>query len=208
MEVKKVQLKLYLVLLITALGAAVPGCGTKKPALKPEDPITRTVQDRGVTMTLTFLTEESLKGRFGNVNNPFLTPSSILGLNNILAFELVIDIEPSAVTSPGNGIVVPLKQVKLSIEGKSIAPTNRFHLTEFWENRVRHETTVRGRDLAKMKLIIKREVVPNTVEIGSGSSSRGFLVFMGKFDIYSEKRVVVPVYDGTGNSLGNFDFTF
>jgi hypothetical protein len=131
-----------------------------------------------------------------------------MGMNKILTMELTIEVEKSAESTLKQGIIIPLNDIKLSIDGKSVTPTNRFHLTEFWENRIRHEQTVVGRDLVKFRLIIKREVVPNTIEVSSGSSLRGFVVFMGSFDIYSQKSVVIPVYDGTGNFLKNFEFTF
>lgn len=205
---KRLQLNMFRIFLIIAFMTAFSGCSTKTKLLRPQEEIKRSVSESGINITFTFLPEKSLKKRYGTVNNPFISPPSIMGLNKILAMELLIEIEKSSESALKQGVIIPLGEIKLSIEGKTITPTNRFHLTEFWENKIRHQTEMVGMDLAKIRLIIKREVVPNSIEVSSGSSLRGLVVFMGSFDIYSQKNVVFPVYDGSGNFLKNFDFTF
>jgi hypothetical protein len=88
------------------------------------------------TITMKYTNEEELEERFGTVNNPFISPPSALGLNRIMVFDVQI-----ASTMP---IVVQLNRLELQFGGKNKNPMNRFHLSQFWANKIRESESHRG----------------------------------------------------------------
>jgi hypothetical protein len=175
-------------------------CSTDRFTIQSKDmqPLSQTMND--TTIRMKFTNEEELEERFGTKNNPFISPPSALGLNRIMVFDVQL--------ASTMHIVVQLKRVELQFGGKNKPPINRFHLSQFWENRIRESESLRGWNSSKTKKVVNQNVLPNELTVTPGPASEGLLVFMGRFPNYGTATVYLPVFNEDGKPVTNFKFDF
>jgi len=175
-------------------------CSTDRFTIQSIDmqPQSQTMYD--TTITMKYTNEEELEERFGTMNNPFISPPSAMGLNRIMVFDVQL--------ASTMHIVVQLKRVELQFGGKNKNPMNRFHLSQFWENKIRESESHRGWNSSKTKKVVNQNVLPNELTVTPGPASDGFLVFMGRFPNYGTATVYLPVFSEDGKTIHNFTFHF
>jgi hypothetical protein len=98
--------------------------------------------------------------------------------------------------------------VELQFGGKNKTPLNRFHLAQFWENRIRESESLRGWNSSKTRKVINNNVLPNELTVVPDTSSDGILLFRGNFPNYGTAAVYVPIFDEHGKRLSTFRFDF
>ena len=54
------------------------GCATDRNAVQRKEVPPMTLSEKGITVTLNYLTEDQLIVRFGEINNPFIAPPSVV----------------------------------------------------------------------------------------------------------------------------------
>ena len=75
-------LVMFSLLLILAVG-----CATDKGAVQRKDVPTTTLTEKGVSVTMDYLTNDELIAKFGKDNNPFIPPRSAIGINQGIALH-------------------------------------------------------------------------------------------------------------------------
>ena len=175
------------------------GCATDRNAVQRKEVPPMTLSEQGITVTLSYLTEDKLVERFGERDNPFIFPPSGFGLNSGFIFELAFNSDINA--------DIMLNKIELQYEGKAKVPKNIFHFSNYWDMKL-DEKNAPKKNLAKMKLVIKKNLLPNQYSIKSGSSHKKLIAFTGKLPRYGNFTVFVPVYDENGKLIHNFRYSF
>ena len=145
--------KVYFFLTIAAL---VPlllfiGCATDRYAVQQKEVPPMTLSEKGITVTVNYLTKDQLYERYGERNNPFIPPASLGGFNQAIVFDILIE---SSITAD-----FILKYAELQAEGKVEIPKNIFHLGRYWEMELRNGDTP-DNSLGRIKKSIKKEPYP------------------------------------------------
>jgi hypothetical protein len=158
----------------------LPSCGTNRRTLRlPPEPVV-TVEQEGVTMTLRFLDESSLRQKFGSSENPFLTDYNLLMFRRNVVFELTIQNQgPSS-------FLFELRGCELQYGGKTLGPLNRFQLAS--DVHIRDEDP---RLKAPKTALIERYVLPNKVNLAPGGLLTGYLLFQGNLPVSGEAQVSI-----------------
>jgi len=188
------------ILLFIILLSIVLSCSTGKFIVQSKDNPVKTIEEKGIKLTLQFLNEETLIKRFGKDNNPFLSCTSALGLNRIMVFELTVD-------AFDKKSLIRLNKIELQFGRKNKKPLNRFQLDQFWKS-VNKKGDIKGKDISRMSLLIKKHVIPNDIDIEKRAGYNGLLVFMSSFPDYGNARIYVPVFKEDGELINNFRYDF
>jgi hypothetical protein len=170
-------------------------CGTGRQALRlpPEPEVT--VEQGGITMSLRFLDEPSLRQRFGSSENPFLTDYDRIIFRRNVVFELTIRNQSSSTYR------FDLHDCELHYAGKVLAPSNRFQIAGDVENRD-EDRRLKARKIS----LANQYILPNKKEVPPGSLLSGFLLFQGNLPSTGDAQVVIP-----GESTGavfQFQYVF
>jgi hypothetical protein len=175
------------------------GCATNKGAVQVKEVPNMTLTEKGVSVTMDYLPKAELIAKFGEDNNPFIPPAYSASFNQGMAFEL-------SVRSEVRGEIY-LKNLELHTGGRPENPKNSFHLTTFWENKLRRGPQ-QGYSMGRLKLKIKKYMLPTIVKLDPGSSQTGVVIFLGKIPRYGNFSLFVPVLDDKGGTINNFRFDF
>jgi hypothetical protein len=182
---------------LALLAAGLVGCDTTgKAIVAPAEPTQKLERD-GITLTLRYLDEKSLKTDFGTGANPFLTSYHRLSFRRFLVFEVTLH-NQSAVP-----VELTLNRCTLDYGAKQTEPTNRFQLTNYWGSLDDDQRIV-----AQKKKLIDRYVLPNVATVPVGSTRFGYLVFMGNLPREGEAVVRVPVFREGGSVSFDARYTF
>jgi len=146
-------------------------------------PQIQTIDD--VKISVSYLNEKELREQFGKINNPFISPPSALGLNNIMTFH--VQVENSSQSSIST--YIQLNRIELQFAGKVFEPINRFHLYNFWELKIKNNEDYFYWSPSKVNLIIKDNVFPNSLSISPGEKYTYLLTFMGRFPKYGQAQL-------------------
>jgi hypothetical protein len=170
-------------------------CGTSHKALRLQSEPEVTVEQGGITMSLRFLDEPSLRQRFGSPENPFLTEYYRIIFRRNVVFELTIRNQSSGT------YLFDLHNCELRYGGKVLAPSNRFQIATDVENR-EEDRKLKARKIS----LANQYILPNKKEVPPGSLLSGFLLFQGNLPSTGEAQVVIP-----GESTGavfQFQYVF
>jgi hypothetical protein len=178
---------------------AISCATTKGPVIERPKPEPMTLSEKGITITIKYMDENDLNEQFGEKNNPFNPPPSVIGSNRMLVFEVSID--------SIHDIKVFLDTIELQFGGKIKYPENQFHLVNYWEQEVKRRDP-REYDLGRMRLTIKRNVLPNKLTIKKGTDFKGILVFQGRLPRYGEGKIFFPIYGISEELLHTFKFEY
>ena len=128
-------IKIILIIFIVFLFAS---CSTERFTIRSKDIEIQTQTMYGITLSVKFLNEDDLVERFGRVNNPFIAPLSALGFTRMMVFEALVENNSKNTADPVTiaTIIMPLNKIEIQFGGKNKNPVNRFHLHEFWKNRI------------------------------------------------------------------------
>ncbi|MBA7651599.1 hypothetical protein ES703_59418 [subsurface metagenome] len=200
-------IKIILIITIVFLFAS---CGTERFTIRSRDIEIQTQTMYGITLSVKFLNEDDLVERFGRVNNPFIAPLSALGFTRMMVFEALVENNSKNTADPVTiaTVIMPLNKIEIQFGGKNKNPVNRFHLYEFWKNRIYKDDTYKKWNSSKINQLIKKTVLPNTVISKPQSDTPGLLVFMGRFPNYGTADVYIPIFTEDGKQLHNFRFVF
>lgn len=197
-------IKIILIITIVFLFAS---CSTERFIVRSRDIEIQKQTMNGITLSVKFLNEDDLVERFGRVNNPFIAPLSALGFSRMMVFEALVENNSKNTADPVT-IIMPLNKIEIQFGGKNKNPVNRFHLYEFWKNRIYKDDTYKKWNSSKINQLIKKTVLPNTVISKPQSDTNGLLLFMGRFPNYGTADVYIPIFTEDGNQLHNFRFVF
>lgn len=175
------------------------GCATDRGAVQQKEVSPVSLSEEGVTIVISLLNENQLLERFGEKNNPFIPPPSAIGLNRVMVFELYVETTSEA--------EIILNRLELQSGGKPKSPKNIFHFSNYWELELKPGDT-RKYDLGRIKLAIKRNLLPNKFTVNKDSNSTGFFVFQGRLPRYGEFTLFVPVFKKNGEMIHNFRYDF
>ena len=167
---------------VLAATPALSSCGTSRRTIRlPAEPIV-TVEQAGVTMTLRFLDEPSLRQRFGSTENPFLTDYYRVDVPAQRGFRAD---DPR--TRDPRAFPFELRDCELQYGGKTLGPLNRFQLASDVD--ILEEDP---RQKAPKKALINRYVLPNRAKSRPWRHAAGFLLFQGNLPISGEALVTIP----------------
>lgn len=175
------------------------GCATDRGAVGQKEVSPVSLSEEGVTLVIILLNENQLLERFGEKNNPFIPPPSAVGLNRLMVFELYAE--------TASEIEIILNRIELQSGGKPKSPKNIFHFTNYWEVELKTGNTQKY-DLGRIKLAIKRNLLPNKFTINKDSNTAGLLVFQGRLPRYGDFTLFVPVFSKDGEMIHNFRYDF
>ncbi len=203
------------IVILMGVFLSVVGCATKYRVAPDNYPPNRELYD--ISMNLTYLKEEALIERFGNTNNPFFAPPSIIGANEMAVFELEVVNNTSSSEIRDSSILIPLSSMRVIYGGKALLPVNSFQLGIFWEDKLRGGASSSDRGTSKsdrygtarkMQYIINRELLPRELTLETGSSNTGLIVFMGRFPSWGDGEVHIPVFTENKQIIGVFKDEF
>lgn len=159
-----------------------------------------------IEMNITYLTKENLVERFGTLENPYLPLKSLIGDNDLIAFEITV-----MNATPENGtIVIPLNTMQMLAGEKAFLPVSTFILADYWKalldkyNDTNDIKTTGGR----MEYLIKKSMWADPAEVKSGARYSGIVAFMGRFTQYGWGEINVPVFDEKSRVIGIFKEEF
>ena len=175
------------------------GCATDKNAVRQKDVPPMTLSEKGITVTVNYLTEDQLIASYGKKDNPFIPPPSVVGINQGIVFELFIESQTAG--------EILLKEMELQFGGRAEQPKNIFHLKRFWEVELNRGSTP-GYNLGRMKQTIKKNLLPNKTTLKADSNSTGLIVFLGRFPRYGNFTMYIPVFEMNGELIHNFKYDF
>ena len=175
------------------------GCATDRGAVQQKEVYPVSLSEEGITIVISLLNENQLLERFGERNNPFIPPPSAFGSNRLMVFELYVE--------TASEVEVILNRLELQSVGKSKSPKNIFHFSSYWELELKTGDT-RKYDLGRIKLAIKRNLLPNKFTVNKDSNSTGLLVFQGRLPRYGDFTLFVPVFKNNGEMIHNFRYDF
>ncbi len=188
-----------LVLLVFLAVLLLSGCATEERqvlALRGEPPQAQQAED--LSMSLNFLDEAFLRQRYGERgSNPYITTQSTVTFQRIMVFELRL------ANGRSESVSLQLNRMELQFGGKNLAPTNRFHLGQYWE--IRDE---RDRVSSSEQWTINRTMLDNRVTLKPGASGSGYVVFMGNLPRNGTATVYVPAIAGKDQEIHTFEFRF
>jgi hypothetical protein len=159
-----------------------------------------------IEMNITYLTKEDLVERFGDQENPYLPPKSLIGGNDLIAFEVTV-----SNGTPENGtVVIPLRTVQMLAGENAFPPVSTFVLADYWK-----ALLDKGSDTndikttgARMEYVIKKTMWADPVEVKSGDRYSGIVAFMGRYTSYGWGELDVPVFDEKSRVIGVFKEEF
>ncbi len=175
------------------------GCATDRGAVQQKEVSPVTLSEEGVTIVISLLNENQLLERFGERKNPFIPPPSAFGLNRMMVFELYIE---TALETE-----ITLNRLELQASGKVKSPKNIFHFSNYWEMELQSGNTQKY-DLGRIKLAIKRNLLPNKFIVNKDSNTTGLLVFQGRMPRYGDFTLFIPVFKKNGEMIHNFRYDF
>jgi hypothetical protein len=160
-----------------------------------------------IEMDIHVLDEETLIERYGEGDNPFLLPPSLLG-SDVLVFELLVRNNTSALDAEHGSIVLVLDRMRLLHDGKASSPMNGFQLADFWQKRLGKSAYdhgfEKGKSANKMEYVINREILARKTIVEKEGRSSGILLFTGRFPGYGEGELHIPVFTSQGQVIGVF----
>ena len=175
------------------------GCASRGPVIERPKPEPLTLSEKGITITIRYMDENDLREQFGKRDNPFIPPPTAIGSNRMLVFEVSID--------SIHDIKIFLNTIELQFGGKIKYPENQFHLVNYWEQEVKRRDP-REYDLGRMKLTIKRNVLPNKLTVKKDTHFKGFLIFQGRLPSYGEGKIFLPIYRISEELLHTFKYEY
>jgi hypothetical protein len=189
---------------LAALGLllGLAGCQSTTYAWEKEGLPAQSAAGEGYALTVRFVSEAELEARYGSRDNPFLTVRDRLMAKRTLVFELEAAAERElSLASEG---------IELTIGGKTVPPTNQFHLREYRRLMTGAGAEKDDVDLQKEERLIRIEVLPNTLELRPGDKARKLIVFVANLSRYGDAELYVPLFDAAGREIATerFDFTF
>ena len=168
----------------------------RKNIAPPEDPV-QTVEREGLLLTLRYVDESELIGRFRDDSNPFLSTYERAQFQRIVVFEL-------SVTNGGTSTFdFDSNQCMFHFGGKIVEADNPFELRTYWEMLDDDPRTTN-----KKVAIIEKYMLPGRKKVMEGGALIGYLVFRGS-SLPREGEGQVDIYGSTGGRfefIYNFDF--
>ncbi|MFW6138266.1 MAG: hypothetical protein ACOC7U_03740 [Spirochaetota bacterium] len=179
-----------LITAVPVLGAflLLCSCASTQYKLTPQGNPTRSKTAERVTVSATFLSEDQVIAKYGEKNNPFLSPPSAFSQKKTMVFEAKVENQ-----SP-EPVFLRLSKIELQYGGRYEQPINRFHLSNFWEIRIQKNDRYRYWNYGRVKNVINRTVFANEASVTPRSAANGTLVFMGKFPQYGQADLHIPVF--------------
>jgi hypothetical protein len=159
-----------------------------------------------IEMSITYLTKEDLVERFGDQENPYLPPKSLIGGNDLIAFEVTV-----SNATPENGtVVIPLRTMQMLAGEKAFLPVSTFILADYWK-----ALLDKGSDTndikttgARMEYVIKKTMWADPAKVKSGDRYSGIVAFMGRYTSYGWGELDAPVFDEKSRVIGVFKEEF
>jgi hypothetical protein len=187
---------------LAALGLllSLAGCQSTTYAWETEAMPAVSAAGEGYALTLRYLSEAELEARYGRRDNPFLTVKDRLLAKRTLVFELEAEAERE--------LSLTSDSIELAIGGKTVSPTNQFHLLEY-----RKLMTGAGRDkedvdLQDQQRLIQREVLPNSLDLSAGEQARKLVVFVANLSRYGQAQLYIPLFAADGREIETLSFSF
>jgi len=196
-----VKRNLYLLIALVLLAGLITGCVTTRQPLVLQDEPIKSAEAEDLKVTMRFLDDPTLKAKFGERTNPFLTDYFTVQMKRIMVFEITV--ENMRELSVG----LASKRLEIQFGGQNRTPYNRFQLTNYWETKDEQQDT-RKSDRARKAGVIKDWVLPNELTVAPGGKVKGYAVFLGNFPTYGTAVVYVPVLQAQERPIHRFEFDF
>ncbi len=183
------------VYIIIAMLFLLFSCATQMETARKIDAVKKEVIDENGALGVSYIPESELKYRFGDINNPFVSPVSFLKSNKLMVFELGIR------NNSINDFLLRVSKIELVSDGIKYNPLNRFQLAGFWEPRIKKQSQYKKWNMSVMKKVIKENVFDNKVTVKSGDFVSGLLVFQGDISEYGRLVMYIPLFRLNGEIL-------
>lgn len=177
------------------------GCLTQRMPLSTKDSPIKTDSADGLSATLRFLDDATLKKKFREEINPFLTDYNTMHLRRVMVFELTVK------NQGPKPVLFIMNQLELQFGGKSLQPYNRFQLEQHWEF-TDEERKTKGAHKAMRENIIKDFILQNSFTIPTQGGMKGYLVFVGNTPNYGPAKLYLPLFASKDEVLHRFEFPF
>ena len=186
-RVRLFQSGIFLTSLTCILIFIVLGCATMMKK-RPEGPRFQpaSAAEKDITVSIRQLGREELVKNYKTIDNPYISPGSLFGGNEMIVFELTV-------TAPSE-VKIVLKTIEFHFGSNFTRPTSRSRLSQDWELRIQKQDTYNGWTSARVTQIINRTMVPDKLILKPNESYTGLVVFMGRFPDYGEASFYLPVY--------------
>jgi hypothetical protein len=189
---------------LAALGLllGLAGCRSTTYTWEKESLPAQSAAGEGYALTLRFVSEAELEERYGRRDNPFLTVRDRLMAKRTLVFEL------EAATERELSLVS--HRIELVLGGKAVPPSNQFRLIEYRRLMTRGGREKDDSDLRAEEQLIRAEVLPNSLDLPAGKTTRKLVVFVANLSHYGRAELYVPLFDAGGREIAaeRFDFEF
>ncbi len=174
---------------IAAVTLLLLSCTSLDPLVVQSEPVQR-IETDDYSIRIEFMDEAYLKALYGGRNNTFIAPDRVLN-ERFIVFDLELE------SKSDTYFQIEHSRIELSYEGRVARPQNRFHFGLFWEQQDQDlgSSTVHTR---RRQNLINETLPPNTLEIESGSTDGGYLVYRGRFPQYGTAVINVPIRDLSG----------
>lgn len=198
----KIRRVLYLSGALCGVALLLSGClFTGRPPLELEaNPIQRAAEG-DFSAVLRFMDDGTLDVKYREEANPFLTDYYSAQFKRIMVFELTLENESDQAAQ------FFLNRVELQYGARTLNPTNRFHLKEYWKFKDSQRDT-KAIYVSMRENIIEKNVLSNLATISGGGAIRGYLVFIGNTPTYGEAVLYIPVYRTKDERVELFSFTY
>lgn len=190
----------YILITMLLLTGLLTGCVTSRQAMALLDEPIKTAEAEDLRVTVRFLDDSTLKAKFGDRTNPFLTDYFTMQLKRIMVFEITVE----NLRDESVGLVS--KRLEIQFGGQNRTPYNRFQLTNYWD--VKQEDKVKGIYITRRNSVINDWVLPNELTVSAGGKVKGYAVFMGNFPSYGTAGLYVPVLQAQERAIHRFEFDF
>lgn len=191
----------YILIAIIVLAGLLSGCVTSRQALALLDEPIKSAEAEDLKVTVRFLDDPTLKAKFGERSNPFLTDYYTVQLKRIMVFEITVE------NIRQDSVGLASRRLELQFGGQNRTPYNRFQLTNYWETKDEQRDTKKA-DRARKAGVIKDWVLPNELTVASGGKIKGYAVFLGNFPSYGTAVLYVPVLQAQERPIHRFEFDF
>jgi hypothetical protein len=191
----------YMLLALVLLIGMLAGCVTSRQSLILQDEPIKSAEAENLKVTVRFLDEPTLKAKFDERTNPFLTDYYTVQMRRIMVFDITVE----NMRSESVGLLS--RRLEIQFGGQNRTPYNRFQLTNYWKVKDEDRDT-RNIYRAQRADIINDWVLPNELTVAPGGKAKGYAVFLGNFPSYGTAVLYVPVLQAEQYVIHRFDFDY
>lgn len=184
------------IVLISFLCVLLSGCLSERKYHMAENDAMQTDSADGITVTCEFLDEGVMREKYGNTDNPFISPDMTVTPWYIFVFEVTIKNETDKI------VKYDAREVNFYFGEKSSRPMSERDMND------KIKEYDNGGSKLKQQRIARRTMYRNTERIMAGDNFKKYIVFMNNFRQRGEAELEIPLFTQDGSIAGEFSFEY